>query len=68
MPSHNSFWNKVSYSIRALFRREKVETELESELRFHLEAQIEANIRAGMPAEAARQSALRHEFQRQSKL
>src|ERR1700733_7811262 len=59
MPSQNSFWNKITHSIRALFRRKKVESELDSELRFHLESQIENNIRAGMSPEAARQSALR---------
>ena len=59
MPADNSLWNKFSYSIRALFRREKTETELDSELRFHLETQIESKIRAGMSPEAARQSALR---------
>src|SRR5580704_17937526 len=59
MSSQNSIWNKIAHSIRGLFHREKAETELDSELRFHLESQIENNIRAGMPAEAARQSALR---------
>src|SRR3984885_13473341 len=59
MASQNSFWHKISYSIRALFRRKRVETELDSELRFHLESQIETNIRAGMSPELARQSALR---------
>src|SRR5580704_15649563 len=59
MPADNSFWHKFSHSIRALFRREKTETELDSELRFHLESQIENNIRSGMSPEAARQSALR---------
>jgi predicted permease len=59
MSSHNSAWNKITHSIRALFRRDKVETELDSELRFHIEAQIENNIRAGMSPEAARQSAMR---------
>jgi putative ABC transport system permease protein len=59
MPADNSFWNKFSYSIGALFRREKTEKELDSELRFHIEAQIESNIRVGMSPEAARQSALR---------
>lgn len=59
MPSQNSFWHKLSYSLRALFHREKAETELDSELRFHLASQIESNIRAGMSSEAARQSALR---------
>jgi predicted permease len=59
MPADNSFWNKVSYSIRALFLRKKAESELDSELRFHLESQIENNIRAGMSREDARQSAQR---------
>jgi len=59
MPSQNSFWNKIAHSIRALFHRGKLETELDSELRFHLEAQIESNIRAGMSPEAARESAVR---------
>ncbi len=59
MPSQNSLWHSVVHSIRALFYRAKVETELDSELRFHLEAQIESNIRAGMSRDAARQSALR---------
>ncbi len=59
MPAHNSFWQKLSYSVRALFRREKVEAELDSEVRFHLESQIESKIQAGMTPEAARQSTLR---------
>jgi predicted permease len=57
--SENSFWHKLTHSIRALFRRKEAETELDSELRFHLESQIENNIRAGMSPKAARQSALR---------
>jgi predicted permease len=59
MPLQNSFWNKITHSIRVLFRRKKAESDLDSELRFHLETQIENNIRAGMSPEAARQSALR---------
>jgi predicted permease len=59
MALQNSFWNKITHSIRALFRRTKTESELDSELRFHLESQVENNIRAGMSPEAARQSALR---------
>jgi putative ABC transport system permease protein len=59
MPADNSFWHNVSYSIRALLHRGKVENELDSELRFHVQTQTEANIRAGMPPEVARQSALR---------
>jgi predicted permease len=59
MAVDNSFWHKLSHSLRSLFRREKVETELESELRFHVDTQMAANIRRGMSPEAARQSALR---------
>lgn len=59
MPSHDSIWNKITHTIRALFRRNKIETELDSEFRFHLESQIESNIRAGMSPESARQSAMR---------
>jgi putative ABC transport system permease protein len=59
MASGNSFWNRISYPFRALFRRTNVEAELDSELRFHLESQIEINMRAGMSPNAARQSALR---------
>ena len=59
MPLRNSFWKKIAHSVRALFHRRKVETDLDSELRFHLESQIENNIRAGMSPEAARHSALR---------
>src|ERR1039457_1206233 len=59
MPSQISFWRKLTYSIRAFFRRKKVGSELDSELLFHLEAQVETNVRAGMSREAARQSALR---------
>lgn len=59
MLSQNSFWNKIMYSIRALLRRQGMESELDSELRFHLESQIDTNLRAGMSHETARQSALR---------
>src|ERR1017187_5038696 len=59
MPSQISFWRKLTYSIRAFFRRKKVGSELDSELLFHLEAQVETNVRAGMSRAAARQSALR---------
>jgi len=68
MLSHNSFWHKISHSIRAFFRRKRVETELDSELRFHLEARIEASIRTGMSPETARQSALHEVFQAKARL
>src|SRR5579864_3221557 len=59
MSSQNSFWHKLTHSLRALFRLKKTESELDSELQFHLESQIESNIRAGMSPEIARQSAIR---------
>src|SRR5579863_2054607 len=59
MATNGSFWRKLSYSLRALFHREKAEAELASELRFHVEAQIESKVRAGMSPEAARKAVLR---------
>ena len=59
MLSQNFFWHKITHSIGAILRRQKVETELDSERRFHLEAQIESNIRVGMSPQVARDSALR---------
>jgi hypothetical protein len=45
----------LRYRLRALFRRNAVETELDDELRFHLEHQTEQLRQAGMsPEEAAR--------------
>ncbi|HTQ84583.1 MAG TPA: ABC transporter permease [Candidatus Solibacter sp.] len=40
-------------SIRSLFRRDAVETEMNDELRFHLERQTEKNVAAGMGREEA---------------
>jgi putative ABC transport system permease protein len=45
--------------LRALFRRDTVESELDEELRFHVDHQIEKLVRAGMPlAEATRRARL----------
>src|ERR1700733_9973509 len=45
--------------LRALFRRDTVESELDEELRFHVDHQIEKLVRGGMPlAEATRRARL----------
>src|SRR4051794_28820859 len=41
------------FRLRALFKREAVESEMDDELRFHLERQAEKHVRAGMPREQA---------------
>jgi predicted permease len=47
------------YRLRALFRRESVETEMDDELRFHLERQAEKYVKSGMTrAEATRRARL----------
>ena len=51
--------SKISYAIRALVQRNRVERELDDEIRFHLEKQVEANVAAGMSPEEARYAALR---------
>ncbi len=49
----------LPFRLRALVRRDRLETEMDEELRSHLERQIEANARAGMaPAEASRAAVL----------
>lgn len=45
--------------LRALIRRQDVETEFDEELRFHLDREIERRIAAGMTAESARRAAMR---------
>jgi putative ABC transport system permease protein len=45
--------------LRALFHRERIESELDDEVRFHLEMQTEANLKSGMPPREARHAALR---------
>jgi len=49
----------VLYRLRALFRRNTIETELDEELRFHFEQQVEKHVRSGLKrAEAVRQARL----------
>src|SRR6266478_128449 len=45
--------------LKNLFRTTKLDSEIEEELQFHLEARRQDNLRAGMPADAARQDAVR---------
>jgi len=47
----------LRYRVRALFRREAVETELDEELRFHLEKEVEKLERRGVAPEEARRQA-----------
>ena len=45
------------FRLRALFRRNAVESELDEELRFHLEQQVEKHMRAGLSREEAMRKA-----------
>ena len=45
--------------LRALFRKEELNTQISNELAFHLDKQIEQNLAAGMSVEEARYAALR---------
>lgn len=44
--------------LRALLRRDRVESEMAKEMRLHLEMEAEENVRRGMPPEEARRQAL----------
>ena len=44
----------LRYRLRALFRRDTVETELDEELRFHFEKDVEKHLRSGLTAEESR--------------
>jgi len=46
-------FNDLLYRLRALFRRDAVESELNDELRFHFDNEVDKYIRQGMPREAA---------------
>src|SRR5262249_26089002 len=50
---------RVLGSVRSLFSRGKMESEIDEELRFHLEREVEKNVRRGMTPEEARTEALR---------
>jgi predicted permease len=52
-------FGRVLGSVRSLFSRGRMESDLDEELRFHLEREIEKNLRRGMSAEEARTEALR---------
>ena len=49
MHTLNDLWPRI----RALFRREKVESELDDELRFHLERQVEKYVQSGLSRDEA---------------
>ncbi len=49
--------NDLRFRLRALFRRNAMESELDQELRFHFDKEVEKHIRAGMPPEEARRHA-----------
>ena len=49
--------NDLRYRLRALFRRDAMESELDQELRFHFENAVEKYVRSGMTEEAARRRA-----------
>ncbi len=46
-------FDDLLFRLRALFRRETVETEADAELRFHFEQQVEKNIKEGFTREEA---------------
>ena len=50
---------KLPLTLKSVFRRGRVESELDEELRFHLEHKIEEGIAEGLPPEEARYRALR---------
>ena len=47
------------YRLRSLWRRQAQEADLDAELQFHIETEAEEHIEAGLPADRARQAALR---------
>lgn len=49
--------SEIRSRLRALFRRDSLESELNDELRFHCEQQVEKLVRAGVPADEARRRA-----------
>jgi predicted permease len=49
--------NDLRYRLRALFRRDAMESELDQELRFHFENAVEKYVRSGMTEDAARRRA-----------
>jgi putative ABC transport system permease protein len=51
-------WSDLLYRLRALFRRQKLESDLDEELSFHIKCQEEKNRRAGMSSEVAHRLAV----------
>src|SRR6266852_7952095 len=49
----------VNLRLRALFQKQKLDTQMDDEMRSHIEMQTQENIDAGMNAEEARYAALR---------
>lgn len=49
--------SEIRSRLRALFRRDSVESELHDELRFHFDQQVEKLVQAGVPADEARRRA-----------
>ncbi|HEY4249033.1 MAG TPA: permease prefix domain 1-containing protein [Lacunisphaera sp.] len=50
---------KISFYLRSLFSRRKMDAQMSDEIRTHLEMETEANVASGMSPEEARYSALR---------
>ena len=54
-----NFHAKISYSVKSLFLKKKMDAQLSEEVRTHLAMAEEANVAAGMVPEEARYAALR---------
>ncbi len=50
-------FKKLTQSLRALFRRDRLDAEMAEEMRFHRESQIDANLAAGMSRREAERAA-----------
>ncbi|HLY42484.1 MAG TPA: ABC transporter permease [Terracidiphilus sp.] len=50
--------SELTYRVRAILRRNRLNNELDEELRDHIERETEKHVRAGIPAEEARRNAL----------
>jgi predicted permease len=48
----------LTYRVRAIFRRHRLNDELDEELRDHIERETEKHVRSGVPADEARRNAL----------
>jgi hypothetical protein len=54
-----SWFQKLRFGLRPLFRKRKLDAEMDEEMRSHLEMRTEANTQAGMNPEEAHYAALR---------